>query len=435
MSHFRHFLLVVTALLIGVVPASAQLTPDIRTEIEADMEEIRGLELLEPIQVSTISQEDYKAETIASLDTDYPPDERNQDARVLVAFGLLSPDDDLGEVYAELLGGSVAGYYDPYTQEMVVVTFGSDGEPGAFDQVTYAHETVHALQDQHFDLAALLDSEQGMSTDQSLGLRSLVEGDATVAELEYLLSDMSLARDYLEEVQDMDAGSLDELPAFLVGTLTFPYSQGYEFVQFLYDEGGWDLVNAAYEDLPASSEQVLHPQKYLDGELPIEVGVPNYSGQLGDGWQEIDRDTMGEYVISILLGESDLSGEQVEIASSGWGGDTYAVFATDDELSLVWETTWDSEKDASEFARALAIREAARLDSDVVEDGDRNLIEGDGVIVEIVQDGSNVTYRQAPTEDVLATLNEAPTTPVSSPVALGATCALAGSLRQGDDAA
>ncbi len=435
MSHFRYILLVVTAFLIGVVPVGAQLTPDVRTKVEADMEEIRGLELLEPIQVSTISQEQYKAETIASLDSDYPPAERNQDARVLVAFGLLDPDDDLGEVYAELLGGSVAGYYDPYTQEMVVITFGSDGQTGAFDQVTYAHETVHALQDQHFDLAAMLDSEQNLSTDQSLALRSLVEGDATVAELDYLLSDMSLARDYLAEVQGMDTGSLDDLPAFLVGTLTFPYNHGYAFVQFLYDEGGWDLVNAAYEDLPASSEQVMHPEKYLDGELPVDVAVPDYSGQLGEEWQEIDRDTMGEYVISILLGESDLSANQVEIASSGWGGDAYAVFATDDDLAVIWQSAWDSEQDASEFARALTIRESARLNGEVTTNGNQVLIQGDDAIVQIIQDGANVTYRQVSAEETLAALTGDPATPVANTVATMDTCVLVGSLRQGDDAA
>src|SRR4051812_25234922 len=139
-------------------------------------------------------------------------------------------------------------------------------------------------------------------------MRSLVEGDATVAELDYLLSDMELARAYLDELEnmDIDEGALNDAPPFLSGTLMFPYSEGYEFVQFLHDEGGWDLVNEAYGNLPVSSEQIMHPQLYLEGEVPVDVEVPDLSSTIGEEWSEIDRDSMGEYVITLMLDESEL---------------------------------------------------------------------------------------------------------------------------------
>lgn len=438
MSHFRPILLVVTALLIGIAPVRAQLDPDSLASIEARVQEIRGLELHDPLQVTTITQQEYQAQTVASLDSDYPPDERANDARVLVAFGLLHPDEDLGEAYADLLGGAVAGYYDPYTGEMVIVTTGgASDELGAFDQVTYAHETVHALQDDSFDLAGLLDSELEMTTDESLALRALVEGDATVAEIDYLLSDMDLARRYLAEVEgmDFDTSMLDDLPVFLVDTLTFPYNHGQGFVQTLYDEGGWDLVNATYNDLPVSSEQVLHPEKYLAGEMPIAIEVRDYSTLLGPGWSEIDSDTMGEFVVSILLGESDLSAKQIERASNGWGGDRYSVVASDDDLAVIWETAWDSEQDATEFARALAIREVERLDGKVTTEGNSTLIEADGVVIRITQDGESVSYLQASSLDVLNLLAAAPATPVASAGPTATSCALVDSGRRGEDAA
>ncbi len=437
MPHFRPILVVVTALLLGVAPVMAQMDPDVLAGIEAEMQDIRELELKDPINVATISQADYSSQAVDDLDVDYPPDERAQDTRILVAFGLLPPDQDLGEAYVELLGGSVAGYYDPYTGEMVIVSLGASDEFGAFDQVTYAHETVHALQDQNFDLAALLDSEQAMTTDESLALRALVEGDATVAELDFLLSDPTLAREYLAEVQDMDldAGMLDDLPPFLVGTLMFPYDQGYEFVQFLYDEGGWDLINAAYDDLPASSEQVLHPEKYLAGELPIAVEVADHSSLLGADWTEIDQDTLGEFVISIILGESELSASQVERAANGWGGDAYSVIASDDELAVTWETVWDTEQDATEFARAMTIREAGRMGVTPTTDGHTSLLAADDVVVQISQDGTTVSYVQAPTVEDLDVLVGA-AMPTGTPVAfMPGSGALVETSRRSEDAA
>jgi hypothetical protein len=43
-------------------------------------------------------------------------------------------------------------------------------------------------------------------------------------------------------------------------------------------------------------------------------------------------------------------------AAAGWDGDTFAAFEQDDgrKLALVWASTWDTEKDAREFAAAYA---------------------------------------------------------------------------------
>ncbi|HYJ12519.1 MAG TPA: hypothetical protein VEW66_02950 [Thermomicrobiales bacterium] len=404
MSHLRRFILVVTAFLLAVTPTLAQFDQEIRQEVEDDIQDIRSLPLLEEFGVSTMSAEEYLADTVDSLDTDYPPADRALDQRVLIAFGLLDPEVDLGDAYTALMGSSVAGYYDPFADEMVIVTTGDDDELGAFDQVTYAHETVHAIQDQHFDLGAMLTSEEDMTTDESLAMRSLAEGDATVAELDYLLSDMELARAYLDELEsmDLDEDVLNDAPAFLSGTLMFPYTDGYEFVQFLHDEGGWDLVNEAYGNLPVSSEQIMHPELYLEGEDPIDVQVPDLSSSFGDDWSEIDQDSMGEFVISLMFGEGELSDEQAELSAAGWGGDAYSVIANEDELAILWNTAWDSEEDAEEFARAMAVREGHRFDGEVTTNGDETLIEGDGVVVRIVQQGTDVTYQQATDLDTLA---------------------------------
>lgn len=399
MAPFRRLFIAVACFLLATTPGLAQLDREQLATIEEEIQAIRGLELLEPINVRTMSPDAYRQQTIDSLDQDYAPADRIMDQRILVAFGLLEPEDDLGEAYISLLGGSVAGYYDPSTGEMVIITFGGSDDLSAFDQVTYAHEAVHAMQDQHFDLTAILNPDHDASGDELLAGRSLIEGDATVAEIEYLLSDLSLARNYLFELENMniDSSGLDQVPDYLTRTLLFPYSEGYEFVQFLFDEGGWDLVNASYANPPVSTEQILHPELYLAGEMPVSVSVGDVSSAIGPEWTEVDNDVVGEFIIRLMLENSDLSDAQVDRAASGWGGDAYSIIATSDELAITWQTVWDTDQDAAEFFRAMGVRESVRINGEVVTNGNVVTIEGDGVVVRLMLDGDEVTYLQAPT--------------------------------------
>lgn len=400
-SFFRRALIAVGCLSLAATPALAQnLDEEMLALIEEDMQEVRELELLDPINVSTMTLAEYQDQTREELE-DYPEEQWEHDQAALVAMGLLDEDQDIQEIYTEAYGGSFVGYYDPATDEMVLIAFSDGEELSPLGQVTFAHETVHALQDQHFDLEEMLNTSFAGNADGALAVRALIEGDAMAAEAQYLLDNRELALAYLEEVMDLQSESPDlagDLPGFLVAQIGFPYEHGVVFAQYLYDEGGWELVNEAYADPPVSTEQILHPEKYLEGEEPIEVVVDDHSEVLGDDWVEIEADTYGEFGVMTLLGESDLSSRQITRASEGWGGDAYSIMMSeDDELAVVWQTEWDSDRDAREFARTYAEREIERIDGDVDNSGDLTVIVGDDIAIIMVQDGESVTYVQAPT--------------------------------------
>ncbi len=57
-------------------------------------------------------------------------------------------------------------------------------------------------------------------------------------------------------------GPLEDMPAVLRETLLFPYTGGLTFTQRLHAGGGWAAVDAAFAKPPASTEQVIHPEKY-----------------------------------------------------------------------------------------------------------------------------------------------------------------------------
>ncbi len=371
--------------------------------IERQSAELRGLEIREEIEVTFKTSEQLRAELERDLDTDYPPDQRAQDERVLEAFGLIPQETDLRTLYVDLYSEQVAGYYDTETAEMVVIRpEGADDDLSPSEEITYAHEVVHALQDQNLSIDTALAESEDATDDASLAGLALIEGDATVAQSDYLAERPGLLLRLSAELMSAEISSdqLDGAPPFIRETLLFPYDRGATFVTALRNEGGWDRVNDAYASLPASTEQILHPEKYLADERPQSIDVQNIAELLGTGWTEIDDGTNGEFQISILLAGQERSAETAEAAAAGWGGDRYRIATNGDRTALVWSTSWDSSSDAAEFAESLTSYQEQRfgVQRQTAADANSTTVSGTGMFSRIVLDGERVTYVMAPDE-------------------------------------
>ena len=135
----------------------------------------------------------------------------------------------------------------------------------------------------------------------------------------------------------------DNAPEFLRRSLS-----GGQLVTQLKDSGGWAAVNAAYQDPPISTEQVLHPDKYRDGEGPVSVTTPDLADALGSDWAEIYNEVIGEWLLGEYL--RSLSMRDYEEAAAGWGGDRFSLLEGPNEArALAVLTVWDSRSDAREF--------------------------------------------------------------------------------------
>lgn len=416
-------ILAILALLVTAGPAVAQQSQTEIEDITEDVSQVRQLTPQQEIELTVITRDELREDYRGLVEEEYPEDEQYADMRELLAFGLIDEEMDFGELYSELYGEQVLGYYDSETGRMVVVR--DNDQTGGFtamEEVTYAHETVHALQDQTFDLDAGELGREDLSDDQAYAITALIEGDASFAEVRYIIERPDLLEAYLEEAEsaEFDTSVLDTVPPIISETLIFPYNEGYTFVEAIYNEGGWAAVNAAYADPPASTEQILHPEKYLAGEQPVDVRVNDYTGALGDDWTVWDTNTFGEFQIRVILQQTSMSDQQADVAASGWGGDTYVVAGTEDQDAIHWVTVWDTEADANEFARAWALREAERWGVDPIFVG-TDVIEfhADDAFVRITLDGTTVEYLMAPDEATLDAILAAPpaATPMASPVA------------------
>lgn len=331
-------------------PGTENLPEETRLEIAeliATTERVRGLEFLEPVTITVLADEAYqqRARELVLEDTEDLP----ADQALYRLLGLLGEEEDLLQIYSDLVGGGTAGFYDPEAGEMVIRS--TDGELSPSARATLVHELTHALQDQQLGLQeiweGLLEAE---AFDEFSAFQALVEGDATLAEVAYLQelpNDELLA--ILEDAQLFDTGVFDNAPPFLQESLFFPYTTGLAFTQTLFVEDGWQGVNGAYDDRPLSTEQIIDPPAY-GRDAPVEVALPEIADPAG--YDRVYESTWGQLGFELMFGQV-LGDATAETAGDGWGGDAYVQWFDGQNAALVLRFVGDTASDAQEMADAL----------------------------------------------------------------------------------
>lgn len=342
----------------ATVPAgtpSSQLDPnqaETLANVEQNVVTIRGLQPLAEIQLTLLTREQLRQRIEEDLLADFTEDDARDFTLVLNAFDFVARDFDYYNFSLDLYSEQIAGYYDSETDEFVVIS--DDQELDTLELWTHAHEYTHALQDQYYDLDIL--SSEELDSEASAALRALAEGDATLVQTVYLLNGYFTFEQMSEifaGVETTESPVFDNAPAVLRNNLLFPYNEGVLFVQSLYDSGGFAAVDEAWANPPRSTEQIIHPDRYLSGDLPQIVALAPLTNTLGAGWQQLDQDIFGEFFLRQYLLQQ-LADTEVENAATGWGGDQYAVYwnESQEEMVMVLHLAWDSPQDSDEFEAA-----------------------------------------------------------------------------------
>ena len=299
------------------------------------------------------------------------------------------------KVYFGLLTEEIAGFYDPDSKQLYLIDesatpnesagkrglwerlFGSSDAFDAEEQKTIlCHEMEHALADQHFDLHSLTRSTED-DDDVAIAVSSLIEGEAVLVMLvdmidreggdgrKMLESAASFSRSPLVSVISSigaffaSGKSFRRAPLLLREVVVFPYLQGLIFCGSLTIDGRWDGVNKAFQRPPLSSEQILHPEKYLAASRddPVSLSFPDPAPLDGQEWGLVKKNVLGELGIEVLL-RPKIGKRRSARAAAGWDGDAYHVFRkneTPQRVFLAWVSTWDSEEEAREFVTELLV--------------------------------------------------------------------------------
>lgn len=353
-------------------------------QVEEDAAQTRGLDVKGDVPKTFYNQAQMRDALLRNMTEDYPLDEAREDAMELWLMRLMDdPKTDLFQLQVDLLGEQVLGYYDPEKDELFVLRESKDLGPSS--KQTLAHEIVHALQDQYYNLDKLL-PDDGNDDDRSLAIRSLVEGDATLAGLSYVRDNFTQdeIQQFLNESSSGDTSVLNSAPAYLRESLYFPYDAGANFVNELLKRNGFATVDEALADPPASTEQILHPDKYFDSprDEPVQVALEPLTDTLGAGWTMKDWGTLGEFDLRIILEENGAS--DPDEGAAGWGGGSYAFYQDGDMGLMQIRIEWDSTGESQEFFSQMQ-----ETFDNATQDGD--LYEQDGRFFSLTEDGNAVT--------------------------------------------
>ncbi|MCL2450887.1 MAG: hypothetical protein FWD17_18240 [Polyangiaceae bacterium] len=318
------------------------------------VESIRGLAAIRPVPGVVLSREELIDRVKAHVIRELPPEAIRNEGRALQLFGFIPIDFDYEAATYRLLRSQLAGYYEPSDGTMYMAAdLGTDDA-----KATLAHELVHALQDQHWDLEARSRYRAGQG-DLAETVSALAEGDATSAMLDVMIaralpgrsvSAANLPEDVFADQmrQAMAASPGADAPHVMRTSLVAPYLYGTLFVNALRRRGGWAAVDRAWTDAPSTSEQILHVEKWDAHEPALTVPPPPFA-TLGQGWHVADEDSEGELGTRITF-EEWMPADAAARASAGWGGDRGVLLTHDDLMAFAWRLQYDATAKRDELA-------------------------------------------------------------------------------------
>jgi hypothetical protein len=261
---------------------------------------------------------------------------------VLGALGFLRNNLSYYETAQAFGSAGVLGFYDPETDELAV----RGGTMTPFVRTVVAHELVHALDDQWFDLDR---PEYDDAKDEiGFGFSAIAEGNARRIENLYRET-LTAAERASAEREELSYGGSFPTQKFTTSFLKLqlaPYTLGEALVDELYAIGGQKAVDAAFVSPPRTSEQVIDVDTYRAGEGPARVDPPKADGPV------VEDGIMGQLVIQYLL-ETVVSAAQANRAASGWAGDWYVAWTANGASCVRATVAMDTPADTADLKTAL----------------------------------------------------------------------------------
>jgi hypothetical protein len=261
---------------------------------------------------------------------------------VLKGLAIVDSDVNLADQVKRLSTGNVPAFYDPGAKELVVKT----GQLTPYALTKVVHEMVRADYDQHFNLnrpsLVAPDDESGIAWD------SLVEGTATRIENRFISALPTADKNSVTaEQQRLQALVPKDLPDYVLVEYAFPFGQGPKFADYLMNNGGAAKVNAAFQNPPATTEQIMHPEKYVAGEGPKPLGAPTADGPV------IRSGSLGQLLLSLMLAQVLAPGD-AEAASDNWGADHYVAWQSGANTCVRLNIVMDTPDANTLMGKALA---------------------------------------------------------------------------------
>lgn len=309
---------------------------------------------------------------VRQVDADLPPVERRPAAEVVAAYrglrgGPAAGDEPFEAAYLKMLGVlddgettadlrtscPVPGFYDFTTGTLVL----SDQLSDLLTDLTplgrrhLVQELTMAATDRAFGWGpAVTQRTAADNAEQAAGVLGLVLGDASFHADQYEARFLSPTDRFAINLELLSCErTRPDPPGYVTEFERYGPATGRSFVEELISDGGVDAVDAAYDRLPSSTEQIYHPRRYAAAEGAASVELAPIASP---GLTEVASGVFGERAFRALLSEG--VGEALALqAATGWGGDAYRLLWDGSDTVLVLRFVGDESRDARELAETL----------------------------------------------------------------------------------
>ena len=254
-----------------------------------------GLPILHSVKKKLATREEVAKYIEARLEEQGNGERFDRSALSLKKLGLLPRDFNLREYMLGLYKEQVEGWYDAHKKTVYLL----DWVDPDVQKPVMAHELVHALQDQSYDLDKWLnvhkdskdDTAQMLLDEQRTARQSIVEGQAMIVLFDYQLAPAGQSVESAPALVDsMKSSMLDEpatpmyakAPIYLREAMLFPYTYGMEFVRdILVKRGKQAAFAGVLDNPPLDTHQIMQPAAYLAAQPETQIKVVPLEKVLG----------------------------------------------------------------------------------------------------------------------------------------------------------
>lgn len=321
-------------------------------EIFAQLSEITGWKAPKKVDPAVISKDGVKQFLESRIQEVVDPEDLRAEELALKKLGLAPQSFDLKKTTVDLLTEQAAAFYDYRKKKLFIL----DANASLAQKPVLVHELAHALADAHVNLEKYI--FKGKSDDAALARQAVMEGQATWLMSEYLMARMGTSLRKNPEMAEMmsrmngaAAGMypvFDAAPLYIRESLLFPYTKGFLFQQAVVLKLGVQAFAAVYAKPPLSTQQIIHPELYMNNVEPAKPRLPKANLK---GYETLIEGTLGEFDHEVLF--KQYGGEAASKHAANWRGGQFRVLEhkKDKRLILLYASQWADERSAREAFR------------------------------------------------------------------------------------
>ena len=323
-------------------------------ELVEETQQLRGLFFDDSLSIETVTTQEMARRLRARVEDD--PDLPQWEETLYKLLGLVESESDWAQVSAEFHARPTPAFYDVSSQKLWLIS--TLESPTPLEEMTLVGEVAKALVDRHLGIwERRFRLSRSGDSDLLTVLGAIAEADSTLVELLFAEGMTGESKqEVVERIRALSAAG-PALPTFMQSSLRFSSGPALDYLQRLYQLGGWDLINDGHRSPPDSTEQIL----VLGVERPEPVLLPRPGVAPPEGYREIADSVWGQWGWNTLLA-SVLPSDQASSASFGWAGDRYLLFSNGADVALVVDYRGDTIEDTQELRGALEAYIPAGMD-------------------------------------------------------------------------